>query len=481
MNEIYKLTLTEVAEKLKSKQISATEMISAALARIEITEPNLKACLTILGDQALADARKLDKNGPDPTQPLWGVPVTVKDVFCTKGIRTTAASRYLENYIPAYDAQVVIRLRQAGAVIVAKTNLDEFAMGSSTEFSAFGPTRNPWNLTKVPGGSSGGAAASVVAFQTPGALGTDTGGSIRQPATLCGCVGLKPTYGRVSRYGIVAYGSSLDQAGPLARRVRDCASLLSAIAGYDDRDATSSLHHTDDYAAAQPMTLRGFKLGLPQELWNIKLDPDIEDALKNALKTLEETGVELKSINLPHIKYSVAAYYILAAAEASTNLARYDGVRYGRRSKNPLDLTELYMASRSEALGPEVRRRILLGTFALSAGYYDTYYKKAAQIRRLIRDDYYQALTDCDLLITPVSSLLAWDFGSFIQDPLTLYQLDLMTLPVNLAGLPALALPITLGKTSGLPVGLQLIGRPFDEINIISAGLALEELFPPLR
>jgi aspartyl-tRNA(Asn)/glutamyl-tRNA(Gln) amidotransferase subunit A len=450
------------------------------LARIEATEPQIRACLSIPGEMALAEARALDQAGPDPARPLWGLPLTIKDVVLTKGLRTTAASRYLEHYIPAFDARVVERLRRAGAVIVAKTNLDEFAMGNSTEFSAFGITRNPWNTDKVPGGSSGGAAASVAAYQSPGGFGTDTGGSIRQPACLCGCVGFKPTYGRVSRYGIVAFASSLDQAGPMARRVRDCACLLAAVAGPDERDATSSLHPVDDYAAAEARPLAGLRLGLPRELWSADLDPEVRTVLQSAIRTLEGAGTRLVEFSLPHLKYAVAAYYILASAEASTNLARYDGVRYGRRANGSGSLTDLYVSSRSQALGPEVRRRIILGTFALSSGYYEAYFQKAARVRRLIRDDYAGALADCDFLLTPVSPLPAWDLGNFVNDPISAYGLDLMTLPVNLAGLPALAFPAGLGPSGKLPVGLQLIGRPFEEMELVSAALALEEAFPPL-
>ncbi len=480
MSELHKLTLTEAVARLQARQIGAVDLVTACLNQIEATEPQVQACLTVMADQARDEAARLDQAGPDPAKPLWGVPVAVKDVFCTKGVRTTAASRMLENYVPNYDAQVVTRLKEAGAVIVAKTNLDEFAMGASTEFSAFGPSRNPWNPAKVPGGSSGGAAAGIAAYQTPGGFGSDTGGSIRQPAALCGCVGLKPTYGRVSRYGIFAFASSLDQAGPMARRVIDCAHLLNAVAGPDERDNTASLHPVDDYAAAPPARLKGLKLGLPQELWEARLDPDVDAVLKAAAKSLQTAGAELIPLAMPNLRHSVAAYYILATAEASTNLARFDGVRYGHRAKNPKDLYELYVASRSQAMGPEVRRRILLGTFALSSGYYDAYYKKAAKVRRLIRDDYHRALEQCDFLATPISSFPAWDFGSFVDDPLTAYQLDLMTLPVNLAGLPALSLPAGLGPASGLPVGLQLVGRPFGERDLIGAGLAFEELFPPL-
>ena len=480
MSELHKLTLAETASKLRSGEVKPSEMLAASLAQIEATEPQINACITVMADTARAEAAALDGQKPDTAKPLWGVPIAVKDLFCIKGNRTTAASRMLENYVAGYDAHVVSKLKEAGAILVAKTNLDEFAMGASTEFSAFGPSRNPWNPARVPGGSSGGAAASIAAYQTSGGFGTDTGGSIRQPASLCGCVGLKPTYGRVSRYGIIAFASSLDQAGPMARRAGDCARLLEVVAGPDGRDSTSSLHPTEKYSEAAPLNLKGLKLGLPKELWEVKLSSEVDAVVKTALKTLEEAGAELVSISLPNLRYSVAAYYILASAEASTNLARFDGVRYGRRAENVRSLSELYTASRSEGMGQEVRRRILLGTFALSSGYYDAYFKKAARVRRLIRDDYYRALEQCDYLVTPITSIPAWEFGSFSDDPLTAYQLDLMTLPVNLAGLPALSLPVGLSPEEKLPVGLQLIAKPFAEKNLLSAGLAFEEAFPPL-
>ena len=480
MSELYKLSLTEAAAKLKSREISVTELVSDCLARIEATEAEVRACLTVMADQALGEAARLDAAGPDPAKALWGVPLTLKDLFCTKGVRTTAASRMLEKYVPPYDATVVTRLKESGAVMLAKTNLDEFAMGSSTEFSAFGPSRNPWDSSKVPGGSSGGAAASVASYQSPGALGTDTGGSIRQPAAFCGCVGLKPTYGRVSRYGIIAFASSLDQPGPMARRVADCGALLEAMAGPDPKDNTASLRPVDDYASARPLNLKGLKLACPRELWEVTTNQGVADVIQQTRRKLEEAGAELRPVDIPNLKYSVAAYYILGTAEASTNLARFDGVRYGFRSENPRDLTELYTASRSQSLGPEVKRRIILGTFALSAGYYEAYYKKAARVRRLIRNDFNNLLNEFDFICSPVSSIPAWDFDAFIDDPLTAYQLDLMTLPVNLAGLPALSQPVGRTPDGGLPVGFQLVGRAFEEKNLLSAGLALEEIFPPL-
>ncbi|MDR3203793.1 MAG: Asp-tRNA(Asn)/Glu-tRNA(Gln) amidotransferase subunit GatA [Deltaproteobacteria bacterium] len=479
MNQLWHLTLCEAAKGLAEGRFGALDLVLACLERLKQTEPSIKACLTVLEEESLAYARSLDEKGRDPQKPLWGLPVTVKDVFCLLGAPTTAGSKILENYRPAFEATVVERLKAAGAVIIAKTNLDEFAMGSSTEFSAYGPTCNPWNLERVPGGSSGGAAASIAAGQSLAAMGTDTGGSIRQPAALCGCVGLKPTYGRVSRYGVVAYGSSLDQAGPLARSAADCALMLSAVAGPDGRDSTCSMRKIDDYLNLCPLKASDLVLGLPEELWSADFAPQVANVLEQAKKILTSAGVTLKSVKMPNLRFSVAAYYILAAAEASTNLARYDGVRYGYREAGKEDLNDLYFSSRTKALGPEVRRRILLGTFVLSSGYYDAYYRKAAQVRRLIANDYYKALKDCNFLLAPVSSIPPWPFGAFTADPLTLYQLDMMTLPLNLAGGPGLSLPAGLGA-DGLPVGLQLMGRAFEEAELLNAGMFFERLLPPI-
>jgi aspartyl-tRNA(Asn)/glutamyl-tRNA(Gln) amidotransferase subunit A len=463
---------------LLDREFTVHELVSSILGRIRATEPELGACITVLEDQALAVAEALDRQGPDPDKPLWGVPLAVKDVFDLKGAPTTAGSRILKNYYPAFEATVVQRLRAAGAVIVAKTNCDEFAMGSSTEFSAFGTTKNPWDLARVPGGSSGGSAAAVAACQVPGSLGTDTGGSIRQPAALCGCMGLKPTYGRVSRYGIVAYGSSLDQAGPMARSVGDLGLILSVIAGPDGKDSTASDRPLDDYLNLKELKAADLTLGLPDQLWATGFDPQVKAALGAARRELEKAGVAFKKISMPNLKYSVATYYILAAAEASTNLARYDGVRYGYRAADDPELIALYRLSRTAAMGAEVRRRIMLGTFVLSSGYYDAYYRKAAQVRRLIQEDYLKALSECDYLLAPVSSIPAWPFGAFTGDPLTVYQLDMMTLPLNLVGAPGLSLPA--GLSGGLPVGLQLMGRHFDEAGLLAASALLAKILPPI-
>ena len=480
------LSLCQVRDKLARDEIRPGELVEACLDRIAATEPKLNACITVCADEARAEAKALEKScasGPRP--PLWGVPLTLKDVLCAKGVRTTAASRMLENFVPPYDAFVVRRLKEAGAIILAKTNLDEFAMGSSTEFSAFAATANPWNLDCVPGGSSGGSAASVAAGQCFGSLGSDTGGSIRQPAALCGCVGIKPTYGRVSRHGAIAYGSSFDQVGPLARTVDDCALLLKVIAGHDPKDAQSATLDVPDYAApttcADPSApLAGVTLGLPVEYWREGLSPEVETACRAAVDKARALGASVKEISLPHLSYGVAAYYILASAEASTNLARFDGLRFGQRQGKDDSLIDTYVASRSHGFGEEVKRRILLGTYTLSSGYYDAYYTKASKVRRLILDDFERALAQCDALIAPTCPITAWKFGAYTSDPLTAYKMDILTLSLNLAGLPGLSLPVGLGAESGLPVGLQIMGRAFDEGGILSVARAIEAALPPL-
>ncbi|MDR2352174.1 MAG: Asp-tRNA(Asn)/Glu-tRNA(Gln) amidotransferase subunit GatA [Deltaproteobacteria bacterium] len=478
MPQLISLSLKEARQGLDRKDFTAVELTEAYLQRLSETEPLISACLKVLDQSARERAQTLDKLGPDPQLPLWGIPVTVKDLFNLQGVPTTAGSKMLANYHPSFEATVVKKLKLAGAIILAKTNLDEFAMGSSTEFSAFGPTRNPWNLARVPGGSSGGAAAGISAGQALGALGTDTGGSIRQPAALCGCVGLKPTYGRVSRYGIVAYGSSLDQAGPLTREVRDAGVILQAIAGPDGKDSTCSNLPVEDYLHLNPAQPDTLTLALPPEFWEADFPESVSKVLNDAKKSLTDAGIKIISASLPHIPYSVATYYILAAAEASTNLARYDGVRYGFQEE-AVELIELYRKSRTLGLGKETQRRILLGTFVLSSGYYDAYYKKAAQVRRLIQEDFVKTFQKATLILAPVSSIPAWPFGSFTEDPLTQYQLDIMTLPLNLAGLPGISLPAGLGS-DGLPVGVQLMGPGFQEKKLLEAALLLEKIFPKL-
>ncbi|MDR1776289.1 MAG: Asp-tRNA(Asn)/Glu-tRNA(Gln) amidotransferase subunit GatA [Desulfovibrio sp.] len=481
MTDICSLTLTELAGALQKKEISAVQATQACLERIAATEPKIRALLCTDANGALDRARALDKLGPDASLPLFGVPMTVKDALCTKDFPTTAGSRILEGFRPVFDAFAVERLRAAGAVILGKSNLDEFAMGSTTENSAFQTTRNPWNTDKVPGGSSGGSAASVAAGQCFASLGSDTGGSIRQPASLCGCVGLKPTYGSVSRYGLIAYGSSLDQIGPLARTVEDCARVFSVIAGHDRRDATSDPRPVEDVLSSLGCgSLKGARLGMPKEFFGQGAAAEVRDACESALRAASRLGAELVEVSLPHTRAAVATYYIIAMAEASSNLARFDGVRYGRRAENIHDLWELYVRSRSEGFGAEVKRRIMLGAYVLSAGYYDAYYRKAAQVRSLIRDEYLAALEHCDVICAPVSPETAWNIGTHSDDPLRMYLMDAYTLSLNLAGLPGLSLPVGLGAQSGMPVGMQIIGRAFGEVGLLALGHALEHALPSI-
>jgi aspartyl-tRNA(Asn)/glutamyl-tRNA(Gln) amidotransferase subunit A len=456
--------------------------VDACLARIEATEPAVHALISVQADQARAAAAALEAAGPDPDKPLWGVPVIVKDVLATRGVTTTCGSRMLEHFVPFYDARAIAGLKDAGAILLAKANMDEFAMGSSTENSAYGVTRNPWGLDKVPGGSSGGSAACVAARQAFGSLGTDTGGSIRLPSSFCGTVGLKPTYGRVSRYGLVAYGSSLDQIGPMARTVGDCALLLQAIAGHDPKDSTSADLPVPDYSAAvgSRKDLKGVRLGMPEEYWGEGLAPEVEAACRAAVDTAKSLGAEVVPVSLPHTKYAVATYYIVAMAEVSSNLARFDGVRYGHRDKSAPGLIDMYVASRSASLGEEAQRRIMLGTYVLSSGYYDAYYRKAAQVRRLIRQDFLDAFGKCDLIVGPTCPTTAWDLGAMTADPLQMYLMDIFTISLNLAGLPGMSLPVGLGADSGLPVGLQLFGRAFAEDTLLSVAGVLERSTPGL-
>lgn len=480
---IASLSLAEAAASLKQKKIGVLETVNACLDQIERTEPDVQALLTVDADNARKLAGEMDAAGPDANRPLWGVPVVVKDAISTKGLRTTSASRILENFVPIYDAFVTRKLREAGAIIVGKANMDEFAMGSATENSAFQKTRNPWNLEKVPGGSSGGSAASVAACQCFAALGSDTGGSIRQPASFCGCVGLKPTYGRVSRYGLFAFASSMDQIGPIARTVEDVAIVLQTIAGHDARDSTSSREPLDDYCkfgGGESQPFKGCKFGFPEEFFGAGMSSEVRKACLTAIRQAEEMGAELVKISLPDPNMASATYYILAMAEASSNLARYDGVRYGRRAGGVANLDELYMRSRSEGFGMEVKRRIMLGSYVLSSGYYDAYFKKGAQTRRLIMDQYLAALDKCDAVFLPVAPVTAWNIGSHETDPLALYLMDAYTLPINLAGLPGVAVPVGFGEDSHMPVGLQIVGKPFAEAAILRHAAVLEKTLPPL-
>ncbi len=482
MSTLYSQSLLDVAGALAKKEVRAVEAVTACLDRIAATDGIVKAMIPPLcSEAALETAERMDKQGPDPAKPLWGVPVALKDCICLKNHPTTCASRMLENFTPFYDAHVARLLQDAGAIIVGKTNMDEFAMGSTTESSALLTTSNPWDASRVPGGSSGGSAAAVSACQVFGALGSDTGGSIRQPASFCGCVGVKPTYGRVSRYGVVAYASSMDQVGTLARSVADAALLLQVIAGHDPRDATSAPLPAENYLAAlqQAGDLKGVRIGLPREFWEGN-SQEVDAACRAALNAAKSMGAELVEVSLPHTRYGVAAYYILSPAEASTNLARFDGIRYGLRDTDAKELVDMYVGSRSKGLGKEVKRRILLGTFVLSAGYYDAYYKKAAQVRRLIQQDYLAAFEKCDFLAAPASPMTAWELGRHDEDPVTVYMRDALTLSLNLAGLPGICIPAGLGAESDLPVGLQLFAPAFAEKKLLQTAHAVFEEMPPL-
>ena len=472
---IYDLTLAGLRARLDSREISAVEVTNAYLDRITATAPDINTFITVCTDTAIAEAQAADQAlAAGAAAPLTGLPIAVKDIFNVTGIRTTCGSRILGNFISPYDATAIARIKKQRAVIIGKLNMDEFAMGSSNENSAFGPVRNPWNLAHVPGGSSGGSAACIAARQAVAALGTDTGGSIRQPASYCSVVGLKPTYGRVSRYGVVAYASSLDQVGPITRDVRDCALLLQAIAGYDPADSTSVDTPTPDYQASLTGDLQGLRIGMPQEYFIEGLDDDVRKAVEQAAATYRDLGAEVVEVTLPHTAYAVACYYLIATAEASSNLARYDGVRYGLRADNAENLIDMYMQSRAAGFGAEVKRRIMLGTYALSSGYYDAYYLKAQKVRTLIRQDFLDAFEKVDTLLTPVAPTPAFALGEKVNDPLQMYLSDIYTIPVNLAGTCAMSLPCGF-STNGLPIGLQLIGKPFDEATLLHTAHAFEQ------
>jgi aspartyl-tRNA(Asn)/glutamyl-tRNA(Gln) amidotransferase subunit A len=461
------LTLRDAGEKLRKREITSVELTEAVFDRIRSTDETLHAYLTLNRDEAIASARRADERLRlgDGTSPLLGIPIALKDNFLTRGLRTTCASKMLGNFIPPYDATTVSKLRDAGVIIVGKTNLDEFAMGSSAENSAWFATRNPWDLERIPGGSSGGSAAAVAADQCLAALGTDTGGSIRQPAACCGIVGLKPTYGRVSRYGIIAFASSMDQVGPMTKNVRDAALLLQLLAGHDPADSTSMNRPVPDYSGALQSGIKGLRVGVPKEYFVAGIQPEVEKAVRAAIRELAKQGAMLEEISLPHTEYSVAVYYIVATAEASSNLARYDGMRFGYRA-HAKDLGETYMLTRDEGFGAEVKRRIMLGTYVLSAGYYDAYYLKAQRVRALIKRDFDEAFRHCDVIVTPTAPTTAFKIGEKSQDPLQMYLSDIFTISINLAGLPALSLPCGFDD-AGLPIGLQMIGKPFEEATIL--------------
>jgi len=473
--ELCQLTAYQLHEMLMRKEVTSREITESVLKRIAKVEDRIHAFITLTPDvarqqAALADAR-IQKG---ETTPLTGIPLAIKDLICTQGVRTTCGSHILENYIPPYDATVIEKLKAAGAVLVGKANMDEFAMGSSTENSLFGPTRNPWDLERIPGGSSGGAAAAVAAGECIASLGSDTGGSIRQPASCCGVVGIKPTYGRVSRYGLVAFASSLDQIGPFSKDVRDAALLLQAICGHDFRDSTSVNVPVPDFTQSLVDNVRGMILGIPKECFREGLDPEVESAFREAVRNLEKLGAKTVEVSLPHSEYALAVYYIIAPAEASSNLARYDGVKYGFRAKGSFDLMEMYKETRSQGFGAEVKRRIMLGTYALSAGYYEAYYRQAAQVRTLVRQDFEKTFAHCDVLLTPTAPTPAFKLGEKVDDPLQMYLSDIFTIPCNLAGLPGLSLPSGFSK-QGLPIGLQILANHFQEEKMLRAAYVYEQ------
>src|SRR5881396_100288 len=471
---VRKLTLCELKDKFMKGEVSAVEIVKAYFQRVLLVESKVKAFITMAKKDALVkEADELDYSLSKwrKTMPLMAMPIAVKDNICTEGVKTTCGSRMLENFVPPYDATVVARMKEHGYYLIGKTNMDEFAMGSSTETSAFGPTRNPCNLAAIPGGSSGGSAAAVAAELCVAALGSDTGGSIRQPAACCGVVGLKPTYGRVSRYGLVAFASSLDQIGTLTKDVRDAAMLLKVIAGYDPQDSTSADVVVPDYSKSLKTSMRGMKVGVPKEFFTDGMDPEVEQAVRAAIEQMKDLKAEIKEISLPMTKYAVAVYYVIATAEASSNLARYDGVRYGVRAAKEKGLLEMYTKTRQEGFGAEVKRRIMLGTYALSAGYYEAYYGKAQVVRTLIKRDFDEAFKEVDIIVTPTMPTPAFQLGEKVQDPLQMYLSDIFTISVNLAGVPAIAVPCGL-SAARLPIGVQIIGRAFEEEKVLRAAYA---------
>ena len=471
---LFNLTIHEARELLEGGQVSSDELTRAALGRIEQVDSRVGAFVTVTGEAALDQARQADEAiAQGSAAPLTGIPMQVKDNMCTRGVPTTCSSRMLEGFVPPYNATVVERLQAQQAVVVGKGNMDEFAMGSSTENSAFFPTRNPWDLERVPGGSSGGPAAAVAAGECFYALGSDTGGSIRQPAALCGIVGMKPTYGLVSRYGLVAFASSLDQIGPMTKDVTDCALVLNAIAGHDPRDSTSIPRDVPDYTAALTGDIKGMRIGVPKEYYGEGIDGEVAATLRKALARFEELGATVEETSLPHTMYALAVYYILAPSEASANLARYDGVKYGYSSQDAGSMWEAMEETKQHGFGPEVKRRIMLGTYALSAGYYDAYYLKAQKVRTLISREFQEAFQKYDVLVAPTSPTVAFRLGEKVEDPVQMYLSDICTIPINIAGIPAMSIPA--GFVDGLPVGMQIMGRPLGEETILRAAHAYEQ------
>jgi aspartyl-tRNA(Asn)/glutamyl-tRNA(Gln) amidotransferase subunit A len=475
-NELQQLTIHEAHELLRQRKISSRELTKSVLERIANVESKVHACVTVAEDIALETADEVDnriKTSPE-ISPLTGIPTLIKDVMCTKGIRTTCGSRMLENFVPPYDATVVKKLKAQQAVIIGKTNMDEFAMGSSTEHSAFFPTHNPWDLTRVPGGSSGGSAAAVAADEAIYALGSDTGGSIRQPAALCSVVGLKPTYGLVSRYGLIAFASSLDQIGPLTKDVTDCALVMNVISGHDSRDSTSVDYAVPDYSKQLIPDIKGLRVGIPREYFVEGMQTQVREVLEAAIHRLRELGAEIDwDVSLPHTRYALAVYYIIAPSEASANLARYDGVKYGFSEREAGSVIETTEKTRQSGFGPEVKRRIMLGTYALSAGYYDAYYVKAQKVRTLIKQEFDRVFEKYDVLVTPTSPVVPFKLGARLEDPIQMYLSDICTMPVNIAGIPAISVPA--GFVDNLPVGMQIIGKPFGEETLLHVAFAYEQ------
>ena len=474
MSNLYELTAHELADKLAKKEVSSAEITKNQFKRIDEVEGDVDGYITLLRDEAMAKAKEIDSKiaAGEKLSPLAGIPIAVKDNICTKDIKTTCASHMLYNFVPPYNATVSEKI--SDCIIIGKTNMDEFAMGSSTENSYFKKTKNPYNLSCVPGGSSGGSAAVVAADEAVIALGSDTGGSIRQPASFCGVVGFKPTYGRVSRFGLVAFASSLDQIGPFTKDVEDCALLLNQITGHDCKDSTSLNVPDEDFTSYLNSDIKGLKIGIPKEYMGEGISEEVRNAVLSAARLYESMGAEVEECSLPMTPYALAAYYMISSAEASSNLARYDGIRFGFRAKDCRDLEDVYFKTRSEGFGKEVKRRIMLGTFVLSSGYYDAYYKKAQQVRTLIREDFVKAFQKYDLLLAPTAPDTAWRFGEKSADPLQMYAADICTVSLNIAGLPGMSLPFALDK-NGLPIGVQLIGKPMGDGGIIRAGYALEK------
>ncbi len=473
--DLTKLTVHELRDRLRSGEVTSEEIVKRYINRIEKVEEKIDSFITLNKEEALQKAKEIDKKLKDGEKlgDLAGIPIAIKDNISTDGIKTTCASKLLENFVPPYDATVIKKLKKEGAIIIGKTNMDEFAMGSSTENSAFKTTKNPWDTDRVPGGSSGGSAASVSAYEAPCALGSSTGGSIRQPASFCGVVGLKPTYGLVSRYGLVAFASSFDQIGPITNDVQDCAILLNAIAGHDKMDSTSVEKEKEDYTKALEGDIKGLKIGLPQEYFDDRIDKEVKEKVLESVEVLKDMGAEVDYVSLPHTDYALSTYYILAPSEASSNLARFDGIRYGARVEEYESLEDLFIKTRSKGFGEEVKRRIMTGTYCLSSGYYDAYYNKAQKVRTLIKNDFDKVFEEYDVIISPTTPSLPFKIGEKKDDPISMYLSDILTVSINLAGIPSLSMPCAV--IHGLPVGMQIIGKAFDEETILRTAYKFEQ------